>query len=280
MASTQSEQPRLNIEKRGIPCTCFDEGLSENLSLRMMQIPGGHFTMGSPENELERRDSEGPQREVVVPAFFIGKYPVMQAQWLFVAGLEPVNRELDPNPSRFKGVNRPVEQVNWCEAAEFCERLSIHTGRAYRLPTEAEWEYSCRAGTDTPFHFGETITTELANYDGANERYGAYGRGPKGERRGETTPVDYFGVANIFGLCDVHGNVYEWCQDHWYDSYKDAPTNGRRARLTDNERARRIARGGSWSTYPGVCRSAHRDTFFNPEESHNTIGFRVVCSAP
>ncbi len=188
----------------------------------MMSIPAGTFLMGSPENELKRESNEGPQHEVRVSQFFMARYLVTQAQWRAVAEMSPVERELDVDPSSFKGANRPVEKVSWDDAVEFCARLSAHTGRPYRLPTEAEWEYACRAGTKTPFHFGETITTDLANYRGTDsEEYnwsGSYGSGPKGEYREETTVVDHFDVANAFGLCDMHGNVWEWCQDISHDN--------------------------------------------------------------
>ena len=114
----------------------------------MVQIPGGTFTMGAPETEEGSKDDERPQHQVTVPAFFMGKYQVTQAQWKFVASLPQVNRELKADPSRFKGDNRPVEQVTWFDAVEFCQRLSQHTKRNYRLPSEAEWEYACRAGTN------------------------------------------------------------------------------------------------------------------------------------
>ncbi|MBT9317901.1 formylglycine-generating enzyme family protein [Leptothoe spongobia TAU-MAC 1115] len=253
----------------------------------MMLIPGGSFMMGSPEGELERLDSESPQHEVTVSQFFMAKYPVTQAQWRAVVEEMPkVNQDLKPEPSEFKGVgeasrdeNRnPVEQVSWHDAVEFCDRLTIHTNRQYRLPTEAEWEYACRAETTTPFHFGETLSTEIANYNGASENNGAYGPGERGEYRQQTTPVDHFKGANAYGLHDMHGNVWEWCQDHWHNSYKDAPTDGR-AWLTDDEKAERILRGGSWADYPRDCRSAYR-TYFTPANRDDTLGFRVVCSAP
>ena len=172
------------------------------LSLEMVYIPGGTFEMGSPDNEPERFSSEGPQRLVAVPSFLMSRYPITQAQWRFVAALERVERNLKPNPSWFKGDNRPVENVSWYDAVEFCARLSRLTQQEYRLPTEAEWEYACRADTTTPFHFGKTLTPEVANYDGNS----TYDNGPKGKNRKETTPVDHFGVANAFGLCDMHGN--------------------------------------------------------------------------
>ena len=257
----------------------YEEPLAEGvLPLWMMQIPAGSFTMGSPPEELERLDSEGPQHEVTLSQFFMAKYPVTQAQWRVVAEMPEVNRELKLSPSRFEGDLRPVEQVSWYEAVEFCDRLTLHTNRQYRLPSEAEWEYACRAGTTTPFHFGETLSTDYANYAGANENYGAYGPGSRGEYREETTPVDEFACANAWGLCDMHGNVFEWCQDHWHDNYDDAPTDGS-AWLTENEEATRIIRGGSWADFPWSCRSAFRGSD-RPVNRDFLIGFRVCCAAP
>ncbi|BDA68823.1 hypothetical protein CAL7716_029890 [Calothrix sp. PCC 7716] len=163
----------------------FTENLPNNVTLDMVAIPGGAFLMGAPETEKESDSSERPQHQVTVSPFFMGKYTVTQAQWRAVATLPQVNRKLNPDPSRFKGENLPVERVSWYDAVEFCDRLSKYTGKNYRLPSEAEWEYACRAGTTTPFHFGETITSELANYDG---NY-TYGSGSKGQYRQKTTPV-------------------------------------------------------------------------------------------
>lgn len=247
-------------------------GLGEAIPLQMLMIPAGTFTMGSPEDEPEREDDE-LQHEVTVPDFFMGRYPVTQAQWRSVANLAQINRELNPEPSSFKGDNRPVEQVSWYEAVEFCDRLTAHTQRPYRLPSEAEWEYACRALTTTPFHFGKTLTTEAANYNG---NY-TYADGPKGEYRQETTPVDEFDTANAFGLCDMHGNVWEWCQDH-YGSYDPMPTDSS-ALTTSDEETRRILRGGSWNNGPWSCRSAYR-SYNTPDDRYDFIGFRVSCSAP
>jgi len=252
------------------------------IAIEMMQIPAGTFFMGSPEGELERVGWEGPQHEVNVSTFFMGKYPITQAQWKAVAALPQINRELEPDPSEFKGDKLPIEQVSWYDAVEFCDRLSSHTGRGYRLPTEAEWEYACRAGTTTPFHFGETITTDLANYNGTDDpdgkRSGSYGQGPKGEYRKETTPIDHFAIANAFGLCDTHGNVWEWCQDHWHDNYEGAPTDGS-GWLSDREDFDRVRRGGCWVAVPKNCRSAYR-SHQPPSDRIHCVGFRVVCSAP
>jgi len=233
-------------------------------------------------DELERRDSEGPQHEVTVPPFFMGRFPITQAQWRAEAQLEPIDRELDPDPAQCKGDNRPVERVSWYDATEeFCARLTRFTGRDYRLPSEAEWEYACRAGTTTPFHFGETITTDLANYDGTDDSDGRwksnYGQGPKGIDRNETTEVGSF-PPNTFGLYDMHGNVSEWCQDYWHDNYDDAPTDGS-AWIEGGDSERRILRGGAWFSFPRICRSAYRYSG-TPDFRYDGIGFRVCCAAP
>ena len=261
----------------------FVEDLGKGIPLEMMAIPGGRFVMGSPEDEEDRRDSEGPQHEVTVSPFFMGKYPVTQGQWRQVAALPRVNRRLNTNPSNFKGNDQhPVEQVSWEEAVEFCQRLSAYTNCTYRLPTEAEWEYACRAGTTTPFYFGETITTNVANYRGQDWEYegtkypGNYGEGPYGESRKLTTHVGMF-PANRFGLGDMHGNVWEWCQDAWHESYDDAPTDGT-AWLEGGNQDPRVVRGGAWNLVPRGCRSAYR-AYRSPGDRLNLIGFRVVCVA-
>jgi formylglycine-generating enzyme required for sulfatase activity len=264
----------LIIQRQKRQTRYFIEKLGDGLALDMILIPGGTFMMGSPDDEPEREEKEGPQHEVAISPFFMGRYPVTQAQWQFVAELPQVNRELEPDPSKFKGDNRPVEQVTWYDAVEFCDRLSTYTSKPYRLPSEAEWEYTCRSGTTTPFYFGKTLTIELTNYDGSY----TYNDGPKGEYRQETTPVDHFGIANAFGLCDMHGNVYEWCEDHWHESYKDAPIDGN-AWLSEDESARRILRGGSWINAPRACRSAFRG-YDAPSDRDYTVGFRIACSAP
>ncbi len=273
---------RVKIRRKQRQITYYDEDLGQGINLRMIQIPGGEFLMGVPESEIDRWDDEGPQHQVAVPGFFTGKYPVTQAQWRAVTGLPEVEIELPTNPSYFKGNDRPVEQVSWHEVTEFCSRLAAHTGRPYRLPTEPEWEYACRAGTDTPFHFGKTITTDIANYRGTdNEELGwsgSYGDGPKGQHREETTPVGQFEVANHFGLYDLHGNVWEWCQDHWHDNYNHAPTDGS-AWLSKDKEANRVLRGGSWYSDPMNCRSATRYVA-HPSDRSNDIGFRVCCSPP
>jgi formylglycine-generating enzyme required for sulfatase activity len=248
--------------------------VGEAIPLHMVLIPSGTFMMGSPEDEPERESKESPQHEVKIQQFFMARYPVTQAQWRAVAQLPLAKIELDPDPSSFKGANRPVEQVSWFEAEEFCARLKVHTDREYRLPTEAEWEYACRAGTATPFYFGKTLTDEIANYDASY----TYADGPEGQNRAETTDVNFIGIANAFGLSDMHGNVWEWCQDHWHDNYKGAPIDGS-AWLSENENASRILRGGSWGNDPRHCRSALHNSSY-PAYRINVIGFRVSCASP
>jgi len=249
----------------------FPEDLGNSVTLEMISIPGGTFLMGSPDNEQQRSNDESQQHKVKISPFVIGKTPVTQAQWQAVAALPQVNQKLDADPSHFKGANRPVEQVTWYDAIEFCARLSKKTGRKYRLPCEAEWEYACRAGTTTPFHFGETISPEIANYDG---NY-TYGSGKKGKYRQRTTVVGSFQVANAFGLYDMHGNVWEWCADFWHENYDDAPNDGSVWEFGGDD-LYRMLRGGSWSFYPSVCRSANRYRGRLNLRNDN-LGFRIAC---
>jgi formylglycine-generating enzyme required for sulfatase activity len=202
----------------------FRQGLDVGVELTMVQIPAGSFQMGSPEDEPERLEREGPQHQVTLPSFFMAQTPITQAQWAVVASWRPVGRDLNPEPAHFKGPNRPVEQVSWQEAQEFCLRLNERFnnrsghGFSYGLPSEAQWEYACRAGSTTPFHCGATLSTDLANYCGKD----TYGQGPEGPFRKQTTQVSAF-PANQWGLQDMHGNVWEWCADHWHDIYNFAP---------------------------------------------------------
>ncbi|MEQ8385698.1 MAG: bifunctional serine/threonine-protein kinase/formylglycine-generating enzyme family protein [Coleofasciculus sp. A1-SPW-01] len=267
------KERKLTLNRRSHQAYHYIETLGD-VPLEMVAIPGGTFLMGSPETEEGHEDNESPQHWVTIQPFFLGKYPITQAQWQAVAHLPKVERELDPEPSYFKGENRPVEQVSWYDCVEFCARLSQYTGWNYRLPSEAEWEYACRAGTTTPFHFGETITTDLANYDG-NSTYGA---GAKGKYREETTPVGSFQVANAFGLYDMHGNVWEWCLDQWHDSYEGAPSDGQAWIVDGNDNHSRLLRGGSWNGDPWVCRCANRG-WLTPVGRYDNNGFRVVCGA-
>ena len=220
------------------------EDLGKGIKLTMVAIPGGSFQMGSPKTEEDRYDAEGPQHEVTLKPFWMGKYPITQAQWRQVATFPKVDRDLASDPANFKGDNRPVEQVSWHDAIEFCARLTQQSGHDYRLPSEAEWEYACRAGTTTPFHFGETLTSEFANYNAS----ATYGSGPKGDYRKQTTDVGIF-PPNAYGLYDLHGNVWEWCLDHWQDGYggffRKAPTDGS-AWVTGGNANSRMLRGRSW----------------------------------
>jgi formylglycine-generating enzyme required for sulfatase activity len=251
----------------------FIETLPEDIALEMIAIPSGRFKMGSPEQEHQRYEDEGPVHDVTVQPFYLGKYPITQAQWRIVANLPQEQRSLDLNPAYFKGNNRPVEQVSWLDATEFCLRLSKASGRTYRLPSEAEWEYACRARTETPFHFGETITAQFANYDSSR----AYRQEKSYKIRGETTSVSQF-IPNSFGLYDMHGSVWEWCQDNWHDNYEGAPDNGS-AWISKNKNDNHVIRGGSWYYIPRLCRSACRYSN-TPVNRNNRIGFRVVCETP
>ncbi|ABG51318.1 protein of unknown function DUF323 [Trichodesmium erythraeum IMS101] len=241
------------------------ENLGNGVTLEMVKIPGGSFLMGSPETEAQRSDNEGPQHHVDVPEFWMGKYVVTQQQWQAIMGNDP---------SKFKGKNRPVERVSWNNATEFCQKLSKKTGRDYRLPSEAEWEYACRAGTTTPFYFGETITGELANYRASE----TYADEPKGEYREQTTPVGEF-PPNAFGLYDMHGNVWEWCQDVVHSNYDGAPVDGS-AWVNGGDSSGRVLRGGSWLNYPGWCRSASRGYYVSVVVVSSNFGFRLVSFPP
>ncbi len=248
----------------------FHEELGRNTTLEMVSIPNGTFIMGSP--VCEGDSDERPQHQVIVPSFFMAKYPITQAQWRIVAALPKVQQELHPNPSKFKGTNLPVENVSWYEAVEFCARLKIKTGREYRLPSEAEWEYACRAGTTTSFHFGETITSDLINCSGSDTYIGER----KSRFRKQTTNVGYFEVANAFGLYDMHGLVWEWCADPWHNNYHGAPIDGS---VWENggDQHRRVLRGGAWNFNAELCRSASR-SWNEADGGLRICGFRVVFS--
>lgn len=271
-------QPQAQVSKTG---PVWTELLKDGIELELVDIPGGTFIMGAPQTEEGWQPNQSPQHEVAIAPFWMSRTPITQVQWSTIAALPVIKRRLSPNPSCFSGANRPVEQVSWQDAIEFCARLSAFTGQTYRLPSEAEWEYACRAGTQTPFHFGETITTELANYSGVNWEYdgrlcskGFYGQGPTGSDRRETTDVGSFGVANDFGLYDMHGLVKEWCADPWHETYEGAPTDGS-VWLMQGDPVQRVLRGGSWNGGPRVCRSAFRSRADQDSNLYD-IGFRVV----
>jgi formylglycine-generating enzyme required for sulfatase activity len=276
----------VSLQRRSGQAQYYTQEISNGVSIDMVQIPGGSFMMGSPETEEGDESNESPQHLVTLPSFFMGKYPVTQAQWRsVVSSTTQVKRKIDPELSNFEGDDLPVEQVSWLDAEEFGLRLSQLSDREYRLPSEAEWEYACRAGTATPFHFGATIGSDIANYRaqdwkvGKTTYPGKYGPGELGKFREATTPVGSFKIANRFGLYDMHGNVWEWCLDHWHDSYADAPEDGSAwLDLSAEENASRVLRGGSWTDCPAYCRSASR--FRNIADFRNgDIGFRLVSPA-
>jgi formylglycine-generating enzyme required for sulfatase activity len=239
--------------------------LRSGVEMRFAWCPPGTFLMGSPPGEEGREPYQGADesqhRVTLTKGFWMGVTPVTQAQWQAVMG---------SNPSHFKGDDRPVEQVSWedCQefCQEFCKKFGAKVGKRFRLPTEAEWEYACRAGTTTPFSFGETISTDQANYDG---NY-TYGRGKKGTYRQQTTSAGSF-PKNAWGLFDMHGNVWEWCQD-WYGPYPEEdikdPQGG-------NNGDARVLRGGSWCNFPAWCRAAARNRIA-PANRHFLCGCRVV----
>jgi len=280
-------------ERRKERARFYLEPIVGGVTLEMVEIPAGVFKMGianeeqdqvesnysrglSKEAKLElhnRLQTEAPQRMVKVTGFYLGKYEVTQSQWRAVAALPKVNRELMSDPSQFKGGNRPVEQVSWEDAMEFCERLSRATGRRYRLPTEAEWEYACRAGTNWPFSFGEAVSSDWINYNGKLP----YGQAPKDSYRQQTVPAGSLGMANAFGLYDTHGNVWEWCLDSWHENYLNAPGDGK-AWDKDGGAGLRVLRGGAWDSSAGECRSTERSQSAYISRANN-IGFRVVADA-
>ena len=260
----------------------YIEDLGNGLNLRMVAIRGGTFLMGQTEAEKIQLlkeygeqnyqtylDEELPRHEVTIPDFFMGIFTVTQAQYQALMG---------ENPSTFRGEDRPVETVSWDESVAFCDRLSTQTGRNYRLPTEAEWEYACRAGTTTPFAFGDMITPELANYDWKSSYNGSPTRSSDPR---ETQPVGSY-PANAWGLYDMHGNVWEWCLDHWHSNYADKPEelkqDGSTAWLSSDESKNRLLRGGSWYSNAKSCRSAYR-AHNAPDIRYGSYGFRVVCRA-
>ncbi|MBK1987538.1 SUMF1/EgtB/PvdO family nonheme iron enzyme [Sphaerospermopsis aphanizomenoides BCCUSP55] len=249
----------------------FLEELNKNIALEMVSIPGGNFLMGS--TKYEGDVEEYPQHLVTVAPFFMGKYPITQAQWKAVADLPQIVQPLNPNPAKFKGANLPIENISWYEAVEFCLRLSMKTGRNYRLPSEAEWEYACRAGTTTAFHFGERITADLINCSGGD----FYFVPPTNNFRKQISNVGSFDLANAFGLYDMHGLVWEWCADPWHKNYEGAPTDGS-VWDVDGDIHRRVLRGGAWNFSAELCRSASR-TWNEAEGGLRMSGLRVVFSA-
>src|SRR5262245_10361494 len=231
----------------------------------MVAVRGGTFTMGW----VNGQDYEKPPHQVAAPDFWMGKFELTQAQWRAVMGT---------NPSHFKGDDLPVESVSWEDAKEFCRRLNAKLGfsevEGYRLPSDAEWEYAARAGSKTEFAFGDTISPEIVNYDGNYPYDGA----PKGAYRQETVAVGRLGVANAWGLFDLHGNVWEWCEDDWHDSYNGAPTDGRAWVDISGRASYRVVRGGGWGGSAVYCRSVARDDY-SPGLRASYLGFRLSKTA-
>jgi formylglycine-generating enzyme required for sulfatase activity len=244
-------------------------GLPESASPEMVTIPPGKFLMGAPASEEHSREDERPQHGVQIGyTFALGKHPVTFAEW--DAAIEAGAKLKEPDDQGWGRGRRPVINVSWNDAKAYIEWLNTEAGLdgqpdAYRLPSEAEWEYACRAGTTTPFSCGATISTKQANFDGTS----AYS---KATFREKTTPVGSF-PANAFGLHDMHGNVWEWCEDVLNDCYAGAPTDGS-AWLT-GDASRRVLRGGSWDNYPNQLRSAFRYGS-NSIYSVNEWGFRLA----
>lgn len=239
--------------------------ITNSIGMKLVLIPAGEFMMGSPSSDSDGGPSEGPQHRVkITEPFYIGKYEVTQSQYEAVMG---------KNPSRFKGKNNPVECVSWNDAVEFCRKLSQKEGVTYRLPTEAEWEYACRAGTTTSFHYGDSLSSEQANFDG-NYPYGGADKGPYRKR---TMAVGSF-KPNVWGLYDMHGNLWEWCNDRYNGSYykrssERNPTGPRSGSVGGS----RVLRGGSWNNVARLCRSANRIRN-NPACAGNDFAFRCVRS--
>jgi formylglycine-generating enzyme required for sulfatase activity len=230
------------------------------ISFEMVAIPGGELMMGSANGV--GYDDEYPQHLVKIQPFLMGKYPLTQEQWAAVMTWNP--------PYRCKGAKKPVDRVSWDDATAFCERISAKVGHIIRLPSEPEWEYACRAGTTSPFYFGETITTDLANYNGEH-RFRAE---PRGVYRHQTLEVGHF-PANAFGLYDMHGTVWEWCADAWHSDYIGAPADGRT--WEGENGAPRVLRGGCWHDPPNLSRSAARLKQM-PYEREDFFGFRLALS--
>jgi formylglycine-generating enzyme required for sulfatase activity len=226
------------------------------VGFKMVNIPAGSFEMGSPASEPERDSTEGPQHRVSLQAFQMGQTTVTQGLWQAVMG---------NNPSKFSncGADCPVEQVSWNDAQGFIQKLNQLTGQSFRLPSEAEWEYAARAGSQTTYPWGNEIGQNNANCNGCGSRWDAK----------QTAPVGQF-AANAFGLYDMHGNVWQWVQDIYHDNYSGAPADGS-AWTSGRNQARGVNRGGSWGSSPRILRSAGRD-WFTPGNRDGDIGFRLA----
>ncbi|ABW31989.1 formylglycine-generating enzyme family protein [Acaryochloris marina] len=239
--------------------------LGDDVPLTLMLIPAGELWISNDENESGDTQDKQRQKCIQLPQFLMGTTPVTQEQWRVVAGYEEQDGTVDLSPSAFESDDFPVESVSWYEAVEFCKRLSSKTGKNFHLPSETQWEYACRAETQTAYHFGQKITPKLANY-------------LEDEMIGQTSAVESYSP-NRWGLYDMHGNVWEWCQDYYGSDYLDVPSDGSPFWEGDRIDDSSVIRGGSWYSYPWDCRSACR-SYNSPESRLSHIGFRVVCSAP
>lgn len=233
--------------------------LGNEVSMAFVYIPAGEFDMGSPADELKRDDDEGQHHIKLTKPFYMGKFEVTQMQYRVI---------MNDNKSEFGGDNLPVENVNWYEAGRFLKKLSEKTNLKFRLPTEAEWEYACRAGTTTPFNVGDTLDSDLANYNAKDP----YADGIVGPYLKHTTDVGSY-APNAFGLYDMHGNVWEWCYDRYDKDYykKTQPIDPQGS----SDGKERVIRGGAWNEKPYKCRSADRN-HRRPGHNQKHIGFRVV----
>jgi formylglycine-generating enzyme required for sulfatase activity len=283
--------------------------LADDLDMEFVLVPAGEFCMGSP--NAEENSTEAPQHLVrIARPFYIGRYPVTQAQWIAM---------MEKNPSRHRGDPQlPVDQVSWFDCQDFCERLCQRHGRVFRLPTEAEWEYACRAGTTTRYAFGDMLSPTQANFTPFADQFisppdnedafvremelAAEADEAKGWRSAKPTPVGNY-PPNAWGIYDMHGNVDEWCEDVWHSNYEGAPTDGS-AWLDDEDREPfRVVRGGWASATEFVCTSSarrqlradagSRDDDGEEDEGdegglmaslfammYTPYGFRVVCECP
>jgi formylglycine-generating enzyme required for sulfatase activity len=253
--------------------------ITNSIGMKLVRIPAGKFLMGSPATEAEREAGETQHEVAITRPFYLGAYPVTQGQFLRVMG---------KNPSFFRPNNggsadHPVEQVRWGDARTFCRKLSAlpeekKAGRTYRLPSEAEWEYACRAGTTTPFNVGSALSSKQANFNG-NFPYGGAAKGPYLRR---TAKVGSY-RPNAWGLYDMHGNVFEWCND-WYDpdyykkSPKDHPRGPKEGVVPTGFGSNFfvVVRGGCWLDEARACRSARR-FHLQQSEPYRWTGFRVAC---
>ena len=246
------------LEERPGRARQWSEPLGADLTLELIEIPGGTLRMGSLHGQ--GYPDEQPRHFVQVASFWLGKAPLTERQWQALMGR---------HRGRFTDPDGPVDTISWIEAARFCERLSKRTGRRYALPSEAQWEYACRAGSLAAFSFGPVITSDLANYNGEFACQG----GPRGVYRHKTLPAGEF-PPNAFGLLDMHGTLWEWCADAWHDDYSGAPADGSPWQGGSNPEFR-ASRGGCWHDIPEVCRSAAR-LRAKAAEGDEFMGLRVV----